>query len=177
MRIEVTERKLYKFSELSDDAKQKALKKLAFINADHDWWEYTYDDAKNIGLKITEFDIYSNTIDGELTLDAIDVCKKILADHGDKCDTHKTAASALPELLAQQAIIDDDSIPDTAESDTKIAEAEEKLEELTEEFEQAILEDYLSILKKEFEYLTSEKAIIETIEANDYEFTEKGVLS
>ena len=29
-------------------------------------------------------------------------------------------------------------------------------------------------LEKEYNYLTSEKAIIETIEANDYEFTEDG---
>jgi predicted transcriptional regulator len=30
------------------------------------------------------------------------------------------------------------------------------------------------MLQKEYEYLTSEEAIIETIEANEYEFTEKG---
>lgn len=35
---------------------------------------------------------------------------------------------------------------------------------------------YLSILTNEYDYLTSEKAIIETIEANEYEFYEDGAL-
>jgi hypothetical protein len=30
------------------------------------------------------------------------------------------------------------------------------------------------MLRQEYEYLTSEGAIIETIEANEYEFTEEG---
>jgi len=51
---------------------------------------------------------------------------------------------------------------------------DEKLDELGEEFTKAILEEYLSMLKKEYEYLTSDEAVKEMIEANEYEFTEKG---
>jgi len=34
--------------------------------------------------------------------------------------------------------------------------------------------EYLSILKKEYEYLTSKESLIETIKANEYEFTAVG---
>lgn len=40
------------------------------------------------------------------------------------------------------------------------------------DFRRALQEDYASILQQEYEYLTSEEAIRETIEANDYEFTD-----
>ena len=48
--------------------------------------------------------------------------------------------------------------------------------ELCEEFQRTICEDYLIILQMECEYLTSEEAVIETIEANEYEFTVDGDL-
>ena len=38
---------------LSDKAKQKAIEKFYDINVDYDWWDSVYEDAKNIGLKIT----------------------------------------------------------------------------------------------------------------------------
>jgi hypothetical protein len=48
---------LYAFSELSDDAQRHALDKLRDLNADHEWWEFTYDDAKQcaaiLGIEIT----------------------------------------------------------------------------------------------------------------------------
>jgi len=36
------------------------------------------------------------------------------------------------------------------------------------------MEEYLHIFRKQFEYLESREAIQETIEANDYDFTENG---
>ena len=45
-----------------------------------------------------------------------------------------------------------------------------------EEFERAIKKEYLSMLANEYDYLTSDEAIIETIQENDYEFTESGKL-
>jgi hypothetical protein len=48
------------------------------------------------------------------------------------------------------------------------------LGDLDTEFQRALGKEYLSILRREYEYQTSEEAIIETIEANDYDFTEDG---
>jgi len=49
--------KVYKFSELSEKAKETVLEKQWDINISYDWWDSTYDDAANIELKITGFDI------------------------------------------------------------------------------------------------------------------------
>ena len=46
--------------------------------------------------------------------------------------------------------------------------------ELDAEFTKSIFEDYRILLQKECEYLNSDEAIIETIEANDYYFTKDG---
>ena len=47
----------YSFNELSEEAQQKAIENLSDINVNFDWWNFTYEDAKNIGLKITSFDL------------------------------------------------------------------------------------------------------------------------
>jgi hypothetical protein len=49
--------------------------------------------------------------------------------------------------------------------------------EIEEKYTKNLSECYLYMLKNEYEYLTSEKCIIETIEANDYYFTENGKVS
>jgi hypothetical protein len=128
--MRIKEVKLYKFNELSDDAKDKAIKKL---------WDIT-------------------------------VANKIITDHGPDCDTFKTAKNYLTELteLREHANDDKDLLdecddePDTTDIDS--------------EFLKSLLEDYRIILQKEYEYLTGKPAIIEMIEANDYEFTEDGTL-
>jgi len=53
---------------------------------------------------------------------------------------------------------------------------DQKLDEVENEFLLAICEDYRIILTKEYEYLTSEESIIETIAANNYDFTADGKL-
>ena len=57
MRTYTTEHTVYKFDELDESTKQAAIEKLWDINVDYEWWEFTYEDAANIGLKITEFDL------------------------------------------------------------------------------------------------------------------------
>lgn len=164
-RTEITKRTLYKFDELSDDAKQNAIEKLYDINIDYEWWEFVYEDARQIGLEITEFDIgRGNMIHGEYITDAHDVIDAILENHGEMCETYKTAQRYLDSWNQMQNEIED--FDDDAEQ-----------EEFAHEFLYDILEDYLVILRNEYEYLTSDEAIIETIQCNDYEFTEEGELA
>jgi hypothetical protein len=90
--MRVIETKAYTFDELSDDAKAKAISELSHINVDYDWWESTYEDAKNIGLKITGFDLDRRRhAIGEFTLSAAEVMANIFANHGEGCETYKTA--------------------------------------------------------------------------------------
>jgi hypothetical protein len=60
--------------------------------------------------------------------------------------------------------------------ETEGYELEQELIRMESEFEESLIEDYSILLQKEYDYQTSEEAIIETIEANDYEFTEEGEL-
>jgi len=167
--MRIKEVKLYKFNELSEDAKDKAIENLSDINTDFDWYQSVYDDAKeNSLLEITEFDIdYRHSIKGNFINSAEDSANAIIRNHGEMCDTFKTATKYLQDLSTLQGI---HSIADmdNEELDTS---------EIDEEFLHSLLEDYLVILRKEYEYQNSREAIIENIEANDYEFTEDGKLS
>ena len=48
--------------------------------------------------------------------------------------------------------------------------------DLEEEFRKDLCEDYRIILSKEYDYLTSERSVMETIKANEYSFTVEGDL-
>src|SRR3990167_1190316 len=155
---------LYSFNELSKEAKEKALQNLIDINVDYNWWESTYEDAANIGLKITSFGLDRDShAKGEFSIYPTEAANKILSEHGENCETYKTAKNYLEEIKV---------IDETTED-----EGQEELTDIQEEFLKSLLEDYSIILQKEYEYLTSEKALIETIEANDYTFEADGTMN
>ena len=156
-RIDVVKTEVFKFNELPEEAQQTALESLWDINVDHNWWEYDYEDAAQIGLKITEFDLDRYSIDGDFTEYAEDVAANIVKNHGEQCETHQTAKN----FLDDQKNYDNDTI---------------EAEDAEYEFKRSLLEDYRIILQKEYDYRTSEAAIKETIECNEYEFTAEGNL-
>jgi hypothetical protein len=164
--------KAYQFAELSEKAQQKALQQMYEINVCYEWWDSIYEDAKNIGIKITSFDIgRASYCEGIFMLSANEVAQNILNEHGENCETYKTAEVFLKNW---QPIFSEymNENSDKYES----YEAERELQEIEDDFLNCILEDYRIVLSKEYEYLTSEGAIIDTIEANEYEFTEDGQL-
>lgn len=165
MRKKIIEKIVYKFEELSEKAQEKVLWKLADLNADYGWWDSVYDDAQNVGLKITEFDLYRNRhCKGYFIGSAVETAEKIVAEHGSVCETHKTATTYLKDRteLVKKYNGDNDDIIDN------------ECDDLDSEFLRSILEDYSILLQKEYEYLTSKEAIMETIKLNEYEFDEHG---
>lgn len=163
---------LYEFSELSEDAKQSAINSMRDINVSHDWWDFIYEDAAQIGLKITSFDLDRNRhADGEFVLSACEVAQNIFNSHGETCETYKTAKEFMNEW---QPVFD--GYMDESGENYESAESENRIIEIEENFLNDILEDYSIMLQHESEYLQSDEAIIETIEANDYDFTENGKL-
>lgn len=150
--------KLFQYSELSEKAKEKA--RQWYLEADtFDFqWDCHVEDAKNIGLKLTEWDHYRGTIKGELTLDLTQVLANIVKDHGPECATTITAKEyqAKYSKLSEEQIINGED------------------EEIREDFLRAILEDYRVMIDKDYEYSQSEEAIAETMEENEYDFTEAG---
>jgi len=160
---------VFKYDELTNEQKEKTLQNLYDINIDHDWWDFTYEDANNIGLKITGFDLdrYRHC-EGKFVTTARECAENILKEHGEKCETYKTAEAYLKERadIEQHSTIDE-----WGEFDLK---TEDKLEVLRNEFLRSLLEDYSIMLQHECEYLTSRESIEETIRANNYDFTSDG---
>jgi hypothetical protein len=164
---------LYQFSELSEEAKQHAIEKLSEINVDFQWYDFTENEAKEIGLNIKEFDLDRRCfVKGEFTLSACEVAQNILNNHGEECETYKTAQSFLNDW---QPVFND--YMDETHPNYESRESEDKLSDMESDFLQSLCEDYRIILTKEYEYLTSKEAIIETIEANEYDFNEEGNLA
>jgi hypothetical protein len=167
---------LYQFAELSEDAKQKAIEKLSDINVDYDWWSSTYEDAERIGLKLTGFDLDRNRHCKGLFIDsALECSNKITKDHGETCETYKTASQFITDYDKLVEKYSDGVHKDkvTWENETDF---DNEADDLENDFLNSILEDYAIILQNECDYLQSEEAIIETIEANEYWFDEKGNL-
>lgn len=164
--------KIYTFAELSEEAKEKAIADLYDINVGHNWWEFTYQDAEDIGLKITSFDLDRNRhAKGEFTLSANEVAANIMQKHGEECETYKTAEKFMMEWKPVFCEYMDES-SERYES----GESEMQLMELEDDFLNDLLEEYSDILQREYEWLTSSESIIETIEANEYEFLIDGTI-
>ena len=178
MRTITTTTTLYHYDELSDDAKEAVLDRLYDINIDHYWWDPTYEDAERVGIIITAFDLSPDEIDASIP-DPYDTCRLILRDHGKGCDTHVTARQQLREYVhAEWRWYKENR---TTTEDLRPSEFRNYYEDeylaWSEETAHALREDYLAILRAEYEYLTSEEAIVDTINANEYEFTKDGTLS
>lgn len=179
----VTHQPIWKFNELDRWAQERAIKLFWSLNVDHDWWDHIYDDAANIGLKITEYDTYRDTISGELTEYLLDSCKLIRKNHDKDCETFKTAKAYLDEYIAvfvkwreaKQSSGDQDDFKNWKPADF-LAEFKQtdEAEEVEKEYQKALLEDYLVLLRKEYDYQTSAEAVKESIIANEYLFTGDG---
>jgi hypothetical protein len=141
---------VYEFDELNDTAKERARHWYREVALDYDWWEYVYEDAAQIGLKIDGFDLDNGKhAEGELTVSVMECCKRILAQHGQTCATYK---------LAQRVFKD----------------KRDGLATDPEEFTRDLLEEYATMLQIESEYLMSDESVDEHIRINEYTFTADG---
>lgn len=155
--------KLYQYDELNEKAKEKALEWFSNAFAYDEFWEFMYEDAENVGLKITAFDLYRRTIEGEILTSAPQVIEEILANHGNACETYKTAKSyEQPFKILEE------------KRDEENEDFEEEFGNTEHEFLHDILEDYLILLQHEADYRESREYLEEGIIANEYEFTEDG---
>jgi len=135
---------IYTFSELPKEAQQKAISNYSDINTDYYWHDFVEEDIKAIGCKLVAFDLYHNSIKLEFLKDAETIASLILENHGASCQTY---------ILAKQFLI-------------------EEIEE--NQFLKELQNKYLNSLHIEYDYLTSDQAIIDTFEANDYYFDLNG---
>jgi len=198
---------VFKFDELSEDAKQYALEKLWDLNVDYDWWEFLFDDAANIaelfGLDIRQtrkermdksyfykptiyFSGFSSQGDGACFEGRYSYQKgglKAVMEYAPKDEELHRIVRDLQNLQAKNfykvtfrtyhrgfyhhencMYLDDYEGCEGYEDDFL---------EVMRDFARWIYK----CLESEHDWLTSEESILETIHANEYEFTEDGDLA
>tara|TARA_Y100001951_G_scaffold105320_1_gene121876 strand:+ start:530 stop:1012 length:483 start_codon:yes stop_codon:yes gene_type:complete len=159
--MRVIETKAYQFEELDEQTKEKAIYNYRYISVeDSFWYEFIKDDLISVGIELRSFDIDRASY-AEIHIDYFfETCEKIIETHGENCETYKIAERYIKEYNEiHQHIHDDDAI-----------------ECLDEEYQKEFSEEVLSMLRREYEYMTSDEYVIEMFEANEYEFTEEGKL-
>jgi hypothetical protein len=152
---------IYTVNELSPASKEKTIANNRMYNVEClDWWDGVYEDARLIGLELTSFDLGRRSeCKGRFKRAAVDVAKSILAEHGAKCNTVADAEAFMKDY---EALGDDEG---------------RELEELEDWFLHELLEDYRILLEREYEYLTSDESVAESLECNGVEFLEDGSIA
>ena len=147
------ETKVYLFKELDEQTKEKAIRNNYDIAIQDDWYHFTKDDLKEVGIELRSFDIDRGSY-AEIHIDYFfETCEKIIKSHGGNCETYKIAERYIKEYNDIQYD-----------------------EDLDKEYEKEFSEEVLSMLRREFEYMTSDEYIIDMFDANEYEFTDQGKL-
>jgi hypothetical protein len=165
---------VFTFDELDDKAKDVARDWYRSASVGDEWWDSVYEDAENVGIKITSFDLGGRReIDGKFLASAEETAHKIEKDHGAESETYKTASAYLAK---RDSIVND--APRDADGEFEDEGAlDEALDAVDDEFLHAILEDYLIMLDHEYEYQNSDEVVEENIRANEYEFLKTGKLA
>jgi hypothetical protein len=196
MREDTVTTKVYSFDELSDEAKQAAIEKLYDINVDYEWWDSDFEDVKAIatlmGIEIEDiyFSGFSSQGDGACFTGYYSYAKqapKKVKDYAPQDEELHRIALALQTaqrscFYGLQARIEHRGHYSHEYCTTIDISTDDYycLCESTDDDIQEALRDYMRWiyrqLRSQHEYLTSEEAIIEAIEANEYEFTEDGKL-
>ncbi len=184
---------IYKFRELSESVKKKVIELNSDINTNFDWWDSTYEDittlAKLMGIDISKiyFSGFSSQGDGacfEGTYHYEPNAVQAIKDFA-------PIDSVINMAIRFEAIQSQSHIPYNLTASIKHhgryyhsgctsidVEGDNNPNEV-EELQQA-LRDFMNYIYKrlneEYDDLTSDQAIIEAIECNEYEFTENGTI-
>lgn len=161
---------LYEYHELSPESQDRAAEQFANSTTDYAWWEYVCDMADSNDVKITEFDLDHGFIKGSLKTDVFTICRDMVKHCERSMALYKLARGTIRDLWSSRrewiaAAVDD--------ADEYFEESRE-YDDIETEFTREVLEEYLIILRKEYDYLTSRECIASMISGNGYLFTENG---
>lgn len=186
MRTETNTFNVFKFNELPDKAKEKAIEHFNYINVEYLEWhesiiDYIKETFESVGLKIEGKVYFSTDRDSYIEFEKIyftDVKKFLL---------EKVCSDGIKNSLITIGDFYIDSgrgyrhkhhfVTTNTYTSSKYKRLEKKIKYLTNVMTDALKlmqEEALSEIRKEYEYLTSLEAITETIEVNEYEFLEDG---
>ena len=173
MRTETISRTLYTFDELSEQAKDKAREWWRAGALALAWWEFIYEDAESVGLKITGFDLDRRLgATGEFFRCPVEVAERIKENHGESCETYSTSIAFLKEREIFMDGAEKDEYGDLA-----TYKLEGELEDIENDFLKSLLEDYAIMLQKEYDWQLEDEQAEEGLRANEYEFTEYGEIA
>ena len=162
---------IYEFNELSERAKESAMNEVRQRNYGDGWFEYTYEDAEAIGLHLTGFGLDRDRHATGNFKDSAECCANFIVDnHGETCETYKTATAYLADRFNT---IEKSPVDENGELASEY-NLDCDLNDLDDEFLRSILEDYSMQLQRESEYLDSKEHLLEMIDYNGYTFTEYG---
>ena len=162
--MKTIEIKVYKFEELDKQTQEKIIDNYRYINVEDTffWFDCIKDDFNRLGLEIQAFDLDRGNY-AKIYIDNFeDTSKNIIEEFGDSVPIKQTAKNYIYEFNKIQANYKEDE------------DIERELEILDEEYQKEYSEDILSYLRESYEWEITDQAIIETIEANDYDFTTEG---
>lgn len=182
--------KVYSFKELDDTAKNKVLEESRSINVEFDdWHDYILDEWKAKletlgfnGVEINYSGFWSQGDGASFTAKSIDLWTYIKSQKQGKkyaslkkwIDDGELTASVEREThhyYHEKTVSSTIESGDTPEKlNNLIDELERELDEFVEDNSRAIYKE----LEKTYEDLTTDEAVIDTIEANEYEFTAEG---
>lgn len=195
---------LFSFNELSEEAQKKAIKKHYDINVDDNWWEFVYDDfreqARNEGFNIDRMYFsgfwsqgdgamfeYSG-LDDKLLHDFVDniligtehlspMRKQWLLNNVCISGKGKHHGHYYHEGCCSHSIYWEVNNGDLHWSTNFY----QWINSFADDFAEFVIDRYKDLchslytsLENEYEYLTSEEAIKETLIMNEYDFTENG---
>ena len=195
MRTQTTSRTLYKFDELEESAKARAIENLADINVLYEWHDSTIEDvresAKLLGINISNvyFDGFWSQGDGAMFEGNYEYKKgasKAIMEYAPKDTELHQIAKDLQTIQKRYFYSICVTVKHSGhyyhENCTKweisgkdfqswnAPVASEDIKEPLKDFMRWIYRR----LESEYKYLTSEESIVETIKANEYEFDEIG---
>lgn len=190
-RTMTTTKTVYKLSELTGTARETALAKLAeWATDDSFWYESVIEDAKTIGalmgIEIEDvfFSGFSSQGDGACftgTYSWRKGCVQLVKEYAPQDKTLHLIVHALQKIQAPNFYRLTANVTHHGHYSHEYCTSIEVDGELVADAEDALkdaLRDYMRWiyrqLEAEYEYRTSEEALLEDAEANDWEFTEDG---
>ena len=162
---------VYKFNELPEEAKQKAIEKWR----SSDGYPFSYDNARSLEafekispVKVSKWEYgYQNFINFEMTCDdeTAQLTGKKLAAY-----LKEHYGDILKQCCPFTGYCMDEPLLDPIRNFIKKPVKNVTLEDVMRD----CLEAWLDSCRQDYEYSLSDEAIIDTIEANDYDFTIEG---
>ena len=155
----------YTFEELSDFSQENAIENLQDINVDHNWWD------QDGLLDMTATEMKSRHIDAEYEKTR-EWWGKCLFSYGDiYFDIERDNYLQFESITILEIHTYYLSIPDV-----NVTEREQVIIDRAIEIFAVKVDEALSMLRNDYDYLAGKEAIIEAIKANDYTFDVDGNL-